>query len=362
MSTIDKWETIIGRQNLRATINNEETSPSLSEAILDVSGMLEDSAQEELKENMEKNKDQESKTKEYLVNGGNFFPNLVAERAEILPAGVYECAVTREGAPYFRPITILTDKIINLQDTASTEITAEIKNFWSEGISDKFEQYGLVHKRGILLHGPPGTGKTISLAKCARMVVNELQGIALFNPDPGTLKEYLRLIKEIEPTKKVLVMWEEFDGMLRSAESELLSLLDGETQVSNIVYLATTNYISRIPARIKNRPSRFARIVEVGVPSEQVRRDYLNAKLHESDKHKMDGLIQYSEGFVIDQLKDLIISHCIFGHGIAESSAKIKEMIAEAVGVDDYNEEQVKSVFSTLGAGEKPKSPLQPIR
>lgn len=314
----------------------------------------------ELKESM--NKEIKVVTKEYLVNGGNYFPNLVAERSDGLPAGCYECAVTREGAPYFRPIKILTDTIINLQDTAAVEISNEIKNFWSDGVSEKFKQYGLVHKRGVLLHGPPGTGKTISLAKCAKMVVEELDGIVLFNPEPSTLTEFLRLIKEIEPNKKILIMWEEFDSQLRGSESSLLSLLDGETQVSNIVYLATTNYIARIPARIKNRPSRFARVIEVGVPTEQVRREFLEAKLHDSDKDKIDALIQYSDGFVIDQLKDLIISHCIFEQGIAESASKIREMINEATGIDDYQEEQVKSVFDTLKSKDRPKSPLQPIR
>jgi ATPase family associated with various cellular activities (AAA) len=301
-------------------------------------------------------------TKEYLINGGNYFPNLVAQRSEALPSGVYECAITREGVPYFRPITIMTDVIVDLPDTAMVDISNEIRNFWSKGVSEKFKQYGLVHKRGVLLEGPPGSGKTITLAKTANMVVNELGGIVLFNPSVASLTEYLRLIKEIEPNKKILVMWEEFDSLLGNAESEILSLLDGETQVDNIVYLATTNYISRIPARIKNRPSRFARVVTVGIPSVETREAYFRAKLHESDLDKLPGLLQYSDGYVIDQLKDLIISHCIFGQGVAEAAKKINEMIEESTGMDDYNEEAAKSVFKHAVDKSRPSSPLQPIR
>lgn len=306
-------------------------------------------------------KKNQPKPKEYLINGDNYFPNTVATRSTGLPAGAYECGVTMDGAPFFKPIQIVTDTIIDLDDSAAVEVTNEIRKFWSTDVSDKFQQYGLVYKRGILLAGPPGTGKTITLARCAKMVINEIDGVCLFNPNPGTVKEYLRLIKEIEPNKKVLVMWEEFDSIIDHDESELLSLLDGETQVSNVVYLATTNYLSKIPARIKNRPSRFARVIEVDIPSKEVREQFLKAKLHESDLDKLDGLLQYSDGFVIDQVKDLIISVCCFGQEIAVAANKIVEMNANSVGMDDYQEEQAQIVFKKQSYGKKVKSPLQPV-
>lgn len=299
--------------------------------------------------------------KEYLINGDNYFPNLIAKRSNELPPGAYECAVTHDGTPYFKPISIITDEIVDLTDSAAVEIAKEVKQFWSKGVTDKFQQYKLVHKRGVMLAGAPGTGKTITLARCARMVIQELDGIVLFNPNPGLLKEYLRLIRTIETDKKVLVMWEEFDSIMRHDESELLSLLDGETQVDNVFYLATTNYISKIPARIKNRPSRFARIIEVGTPSREIREEFLNAKLHISDMDKKDGLLQYSNDFTIDQLKDLIISVCCFGQEIASAAKKVQEMNADGTGVDDYNEEQTHTIFKS-DSKTKTRSPLQPIK
>lgn len=313
------------------------------------------------KENENMDKTIPPPNKEYLVNGDNYFPNLIAKRSESLPAGAYECGVTNDGSPFFKPISIITDEIVDLTDSAAVEISQEVKQFWSKGVTDKFQQYRLVHKRGVLLAGAPGCGKTVTLARCARMVINELEGIVLFNPSPGVLKEYLRLIRTIEPSKKILVMWEEFDSILRQDESELLSLLDGETQVDNVFYLATTNYISKIPARIKNRPSRFARIIEVGKPNRLVREEFLNAKLHVSDMEKKDGLLQYSDDFTIDQLKDLVISVCCFGQEVAAAAKKVQEMNDDGTGVDDYNEEQTRSIFKSESKG-KTRSPLQPIR
>lgn len=302
-----------------------------------------------------------SKPKEYLVNGDHFFPNTVADKTTSLPAGAYQIGMTMDGAPYFSPISIITDKIIDIPNSITSAVVAEIENFWSEGVSQKFKEYGLVQKRGVILEGPPGSGKTITLAKTAELVINKFKGVVLFNPDPGSLPIYLKLLKDIEPDKKVLVMWEEFDSTLRGNESDLLSLLDGEIQVDNIVYLATTNYISKIPARIKNRPSRFARIITVGAPDAATRRAFLEAKLTPQDKELyLAAMIEASDGFVIDQLKDLIISVCCFGYPISDAVLKIQEMQQDSMGIDDYNEEQANSVFGK--AKHTYRSPLKPIK
>lgn len=301
-----------------------------------------------------------SKTKEYLVNGDNFFPNVQADRTSTLPAGAYECGMMMDGTPYLKPINIVTDSIVDIPDSGINEIVNDVRLFWSDAVTAKFKEYGLVKSRGLIGEGIAGSGKTIAMAKTAKMVINEFNGVVLFNPEPDMAKEFLRLIKDIEPDKKVMVMWEEFDSMLGRSESTLLSLLDGEIKVDNVIYLATTNYISRIPARIKNRPSRFAKIVTFTAPNREGREAFLKAKLHESDMHLLPALLDASDGFVIDQVKDLIISVCCFGYDVGTSVLKIQTMQSESVGLDDFNEETTKEYFKSNK--KDARGPLRPLR
>ena len=91
-----------------------------------------------------------TKIKEYLVNGDNYFPNVQSDRTSVLPAGAYECALTLEGAPYLRPINIVTDQIVDIPDHAINEIVDDVREFWSDKVTAKFKEYGLVKSRGII--------------------------------------------------------------------------------------------------------------------------------------------------------------------------------------------------------------------
>lgn len=287
--------------------------------------------------------------KQYVLSDGKFYPGKKMFIFETLPAGAYTCNTTPDGQPYLTPFTIKSDEIINMPGSVTDQVVKEVRQYWSEGVSQKFKQYGLVQKRGVLLHGIQGTGKSITLNAVARMAQEELDAVTLFNPHPYFISDFVDVIRQIEPNKKIIIMLEEFEEMLNKYESTLLSILDGQIQVENVLYLATTNYITQIPARIKNRPSRFAKVIEFTAPDEATRRQYLKQKLHESDQHHLEPMVKLTQGFVLDQLKDIIVSVCCFEQPINEAVHKIKEMnSSHSLGLEDAREAQNYNALTRL--------------
>jgi SpoVK/Ycf46/Vps4 family AAA+-type ATPase len=208
---------------------------------------------------------------------------------------------------------VVTDKLLRLPDSRSDDVVAEIQKFWT--LKDKFNRYGFSHKRGILLWGPPGSGKTCTIS----IVMNEMVdagGIVVLGNDvaPSALAYMLGRLREVEPNRPCVVVLEDIDTIIQVfGESQVLSLLDGESQIANVVYLATTNYPERLDGRIVNRPSRFDRIVKIDTPNKAARLMYLESRDLEIDKEELNRWAEETDGFSIAHLRELIVGVLVLG-------------------------------------------------
>lgn len=255
----------------------------------------------------------------YNVYEDVFFPNRSMDLQKSLDPGLYNINETMQGELYFQSFEPKTDKLIALTDNESQVILKEIDYFWKDETKAKYDKYGVIYKRGILMYGAPGTGKTATIMQTANAMIAQ-GAVILYDKSPRLIARGLQAIHAIEPNKKVIVVLEECDEYVNS--SQFLSLLDGETSTSNVFYIATTNYIDRIPNRIKNRPSRFATVIELKAPTEAARRAYLSTKL--DDVNTVEEYVQVTEGFVIDNIKDLIISTMIYDVTLKDAVSKVK--------------------------------------
>lgn len=248
----------------------------------------------------------------------------VQKACHTIPCGVYRMGVSNSMGPYFQLQKNDTDTLMALPDSESEKVLEEIKMF--KTLKPAFEKHGFLYKRGILLWGPPGSGKTSTLQQLIRLLVDEHDSIAVLVEHPHIAATCLQTLRAIEPERQIIAIMEDIDALTeRHGESEYLALLDGESQVNNIVFVATTNYPERLDKRFTDRPSRFDTVRYVGMPSAAARRAYLHAKI--GDAADLDHMVRDSDGFSIAHLRELIILTQCFGTSVDDALGRLRKTI-----------------------------------
>jgi hypothetical protein len=235
-----------------------------------------------------------------------------------LPPGYYTIGRSPYGT-YFEKNSLKTEGLVKFPDSDSDRVVEEINKFWT--LEPKFKKSDVPFKRGILLYGPPGSGKTCTLRQAINSMIESHAGIVADFEDTYMVKAGYELIRQIHPTMPIIFLMEDFDAILRNNnESEMLNLLDGMYNIDKVIFLATTNYPEKLGSRIMNRPSRFDKRFFIGMPSEGARKAYLLSKnLTEEDAEKW---ARDTDGFSIAHLKELFVAHKIFGESY-ESALKV---------------------------------------
>jgi AAA+ superfamily predicted ATPase len=230
---------------------------------------------------------------------------------------------------YLTKVENATDGLIHLPDSASESVLREIEEF--ADLKPEFIARKMIYKRGIFLWGPPGSGKTSTLAQLVDIVINKMQGIAFVVGHPHYAAECLKLIRKIEPHRQIVALLEDMDALVQTyGEANYLSILDGENQVDNIIFVATTNYPERMDRRFIDRPSRFDSVIKVGMPTSAARAIYLKAKEPGLTAEEVEKYVNLSEGFSIAHLREFIILTRVFRRDVDWAAQKLRAMMTES--------------------------------
>lgn len=255
-----------------------------------------------------------------------------------LTPGVYEIDQSPQFGLYFEKIPVKTEGLVRFPDTTSDKVVGEIQKFWDRECF--FRDYEITYKRGIMLYGPPGSGKSCTLQLIMQDVVQR-DGIVIEFNDPYLFIDGMRILRQIQPETPVVTIMEDIDSTLEIYnESEILNILDGVNQMDKVVFLATTNYPDKLGHRIMNRPSRFDKRFRIGFPSAESRKIYLQHLIGSPEKAaelKIDltTWVDDTNEFSIAHLKELFVAVVILGDEYEEAIKTLREM-KEEVKDRDY--------------------------
>ena len=159
---------------------------------------------------------------------------------------------------------------------------------WPLKSPEAFKRLGVTPPKGILLYGPPGTGKTL----LAKAVATESEANFILVNGPSLLSKWVgesekavrKVFEKARQTAPTIIFFDEIDALAprrgHSTDShvtervvnQLLSEIDGIEPLHDVVILAATNRPDILDTALM-RPGRFDRIIMVGVPDKEPRRD-----------------------------------------------------------------------------------------
>lgn len=220
-----------------------------------------------------------------------------------------------DGEIYFVNLEKLEWEDISIPDVVKKEIWKHI--IFPISHRDEYKKFNLPWKRGLLLTGVPGTGKsTICKILTTNLPCTVIWASARnFEFGGNFFAAVYDTARELSPS---LVIIEDIDLIGSDREfsptsilGELLTQLDGLSPNEGVFTVATTNRQGKLDEALINRPARFDKVLKINPPDTECRKIIISKMIKEGDaisQEFMTNLIKRVEGYTGAHIKELIIN------------------------------------------------------
>jgi hypothetical protein len=199
-----------------------------------------------------------------------------------------------------------------LEQSALSLLKDDFESFFER--ESWFREKQLPFRRGYLLHGPPGNGKTTAVRAMMSSRGLSAYTIRLFDrrKDDDDLDG---LFDKAFSNRPAMVLLEDLDrafpktGQTRSSISvqQLLNCLDGVTTGEGVIVVATANEPTILDPAILRRPGRFDRVVNFTNPTRELRQEYFRRMNPTFSSANLEEAASKSPGFSFAQLREAYI-------------------------------------------------------
>jgi len=179
---------------------------------------------------------------------------------------------------------------------------------------EAFVKAGVAYRRGILMVGAPGTGKTSVL----KAVMSDYPNIPFFvferTYDDVYVEDLRALYTEAAKMAPSVVVIEDIDRLVDSnfPLADLLNVLDGLGTASGVLTLATANHEKEIDPALVERPSRFDLVIRVPMPDKEHRKGYIEERAASLEiklsAEEVEKLLRLTDKYTMAQMQEVYTS------------------------------------------------------